>query len=179
MQGHLLVRAFMMTVAARWGEEDARTIGGAQWVGIAGLCGRAGCARALAIEGDDAAAIAKLLQVHPSFHPRSCADLHVALDGGVVRCWLDDCDALREGDSSSWFALLGGDVRTALSDAIVRTVNPRARCRPADVRGACASRGRSRSIRRRIPLPEPAEVKLTKYSKGATFDFVPRRPLRS
>jgi hypothetical protein len=176
VQGHLLVRALMMSVAARWGEEDARVIGGAQWVGIAGLAAER-VRRALAIEGDDAAAIAKLLQVHPSFHPRSYADLHVALDGDVVRCWLDDCDALREGDSFSWFALLGETPHRAL-DAIVRTVNPRARCRPADVRGARVAWAVEIDPTA-DPAPEPAEVKLTKYSKGATFEFVPRRPLRS
>jgi hypothetical protein len=176
VQGHLLVRAFMMAVASRWGEDDAREIAGAQWVGIAGLAAER-LRAALAITGDDAVAIAKLLQVHPSFFPRAYSDFHVALEDGAVRCWLDDCDALREGDGFSWFALLDERPPRAL-DAIVRVVNPRARCRPAEARGAPLAWTVAIDPAA-TPAPEPPEVKLTKYSKGASFAFVPRRPLRS
>jgi hypothetical protein len=176
VQGHLLVRAFLLSIAARWGEEDAREIAAAQWAGIAGLAAER-LRAALGIEGDDAAAIAKVFQVHPSFFPRAYADFHVALDGGEVRCWLDDCDALAEGDAFSWFALLGDRPPRAL-DAIVRVVNPRARCRPIEVPGARVAWSVEIDPGA-APAPEPTEVKLTKYSKGASFVFVPRRPLRS
>jgi hypothetical protein len=175
VQGHLLVRAFMMAVAERWGEEDARQIASAQWVGIAGLAAERVRA-ALAIEGDDADAIARLLQVHPSFVPRAYADFQVGLDGDVVKCRIDDCEALREGDPFSWFALLGDAPHRAL-DAIVRAVNPRARCRPAAIPGARLA-WTVEIDPTADPAPEPPEVKLTKYSQGARFAFVPRRPLR-
>ena len=175
VQGHLLVRALMASVAARWGEDDAKEIAGAQWVGIAGLAAERMQA-ALGIRGDDAKALAKVFQVHPAFAPRAYASFHVALDGDVVTCWLDDCDALSEGDAYSWFALLGETPHRAL-DAIARTVNPRARCRPAQIPGARVA-WTVAIDETADPAPEPSEVKLTKYSQGARFAFVPRRPLR-
>lgn len=175
VQGHLLVRAFMMSIASRWGEEDAREVAGAQWVGIAGVAAER-LRASLGIEGDDASAIAKLLQAHPSFRPRAYCDLHVERQGDEVLCWIGDCDALAEGDSFSWFALLGERPHRAL-DAIVRVVNPRARCEPASVPGARVA-WRVVIDPAATPAREPNEVKLTKFSKGASFAFVPRRPLR-
>ncbi len=175
VQGHLLVRAFMTVLAERWGVDVAREIGSQQWVGIAGLAAER-VAAAMSIEGDDAEAIAKLLQLHPAFHPRAYVDFHVERAGDVVHCWIGECAALSEGDAHSWFALLGAEPHRAL-DAIVRTVNPRARCRPLHVAGACVAWSIVVDPNAE-PAAEPPEVALTKFSKGARFRFVPRRPLR-
>jgi hypothetical protein len=174
VQGHLLVRSFMMAIAERWGDDVAREVAAHQWVGIAGLAAER-VAAAMGIEGDGADAIAKLFQLHPAFHPRAYVDLHVARTADRVVCWIGDCAALAEGDPYSWFALLGPAPHRAL-DAMVRTINPRARCAPATVPGA--SLAWSVTIDPDVePAPEPREVALTKVSKGATFRYVSRRRL--
>jgi hypothetical protein len=200
LQGHLLVRSFMMTIAERWGIEAAREIAGQQWVGIAGVAaervaaamGVAGGVATAAADDDgreaggnhdtgrdgagvpDATdALARLFQLHPAFHPRAYVDLHVERRDGAVRCWIADCPALAEGDDYSWIALLGREPHRAL-DAIARTIDPRARCSPCDVPGARVAW--SVAVDRAAdPAPEPAEVALTKLSKGATFRFASRR----
>jgi hypothetical protein len=162
----------MTALAERWGDDAAVEIGSQQWVGIAGLAAERVTA-AMRIEGTDADAITKLLQLHPAFHPRAYIDFHVARAGREVHCWIGDCAALSEDDAYSWCALLGPEPHRAL-DAIVRTVNPRARCRPLQVAGAriAWSVGIDPDT---APAPEPPEVALTKMSKGATFRFVSRR----
>src|SRR5262249_22320978 len=95
VQGHLLVRSFMMAIAERWGESVARASAAQQWVGIAGLAAER-VAAAMGIEGQgagDADAIAKLLQLHPAFHPRAYVDLHVERAEDAVHCWIGDCAA--------------------------------------------------------------------------------------
>lgn len=175
VQGHLLVRSFMTAIAERWGDAVAREIGSQQWVGIAGLAAeRVGAA--MGIEGDDADAIAKLLQLHPAFHPRAYVDLHVERAGDAVHCWIGDCAALSEDDPHSWFALLGAEPHRALN-AIVRTVNPRARCLPLRIAGSHVAWSIAIDPKAE-PTPEAPEVGLTKISNGARFRFVPRRPLR-
>jgi len=173
IQGHLLVRTFMMAIAERWGDDAAREIAAHQWVGIAGLATER-VAAAMGIEGDGPEAIAKLFQLHPAFHPRAYVDLHVERTGDRVLCWIGDCAALAEGDPYSWFALLGPTPHRAL-DAMVRAVNPRARCAPATVPQARVAW--SVTIAPDAPpAPEAPEVALTKVSKGATFRYVSRRP---
>jgi hypothetical protein len=177
LQGHLLVRAFMMSIAERWGMAAAREIAGQQWVGIAGVAAE----RVTAALGLDATggvdALAKLFQVHPAFHPRAYIDLHVERAGDRLRCWIGDCEAYAEGDDFSWPALLGAEPHRALS-AIVRTIDARARCLPCEVPGARAAWGVIIDPAAE-PAPEPPEVALTKVSTGATFRFVPRRPVRA
>lgn len=176
VQGHLLVRSFMAAITERWGDRVAREIASQQWIGIAGLAAER-VAAALGIDGDDADALAKLLQLHPAFHPRAYVDLHVERVADGVHCWIGDCAALAEGDSLSWFALLGATPHRAL-DAMVRAVNPRARCRPLDVAGARVAWSIAIDAEAE-PAPEPPEVALAKLSNGARFRFTPRRPLRS
>lgn len=176
VQGHLLVRSFTTAIAERWGDESAREIAAQQWVGIAGLAAER-VAAAMGIERDDAEAIAKLLQLHPAFQPRAYIDFHVECVGDEVRCWIGECAALSEGDAYSWFAQLGPQPHRAL-DAIVRVVNPRARCRPLQVAGARIAWSVAIDPQAE-PAPEPPEVGLAKISKGASYRFVPRRPLRA
>ena len=175
LQSHLLVRSFMTAIARRWGDDAAREIAAAQWVGIAALTAER-LRAAMRIEGDEPAAIAKLLQLHPSFLPRAYVDFHVTVEGDSVCCWLGDCDGLNEGDTFSWFALLDRQPHRAL-EAMVRVINPRAQLT------ACALPGARLAWRVRIdacaePAAEPPEVAITKISKGAGFTFTPRRPVR-
>jgi len=171
IQGHLLVRSFMLAMAERWGDEVAGEIAALQWVGIAGLAAERVVA-ALGIDGDGLDAIAKLFQVHPAFHPRAYVDLHVERAPDAVRCWIGECAAWSEGDPYSWFARLGAEPHRAL-ETMAQCVNRRARCRPLSVPGARVAWSVVID-----PDAEPAleapEVALAKLSKGATFRFAPR-----
>jgi hypothetical protein len=180
LQGHLLVRSFMLAIAERWGDDAAREIAAQQFVGIAGVAAER-VVEAMQVRSDDVGpldAIAKLFQLHPAFHPRAYADLHVEHDANAVRCWIADGAAFAEGDTYSWFALLaaGNEPHRAL-DAIIRTVDPRARCKPLRIAGAPVAWSVVIDPTAE-PLPEPPEVGLVKLSKGATFRYVPRGPAR-
>jgi hypothetical protein len=130
VQNHLLVRSLMLSVAARAGEEVARRIGAAQWIGAGAVAARR-LRRARGIAGDDITAVVATLQLHPAFVPHY-ARVGIAREHQAsARVWIDDCEALREGDAFSWYALLDGAATTALN-AMVQAVNPRARCEPAD-----------------------------------------------
>jgi len=126
VQNHLLVRALMMTVGERADDATARAIGMAQWIGSGAVASRRLHA-ALAVPGDGADAILKVLQFHPAFLP-GYVDLRLERTGDDRgRLAIAPCDALAEGDAYSWFALLDADPHPAL-DAMVQAVNPRARC---------------------------------------------------
>ncbi|HVN86571.1 MAG TPA: hypothetical protein VMW17_17195 [Candidatus Binatia bacterium] len=173
VQGHLLVRSFMLAIAERWGDAMAAEIAAHQFVGIAGLAAER-VAAAMQI-GTGLDAIAKLFQLHPALHPRNYVDLHVERDEQSVRCWIGDCVAFAEGDPYSWFALLAAspEPHRAL-DAVARTIDQQARCRPLRVDGARVAWSVVIDPSAE-PLPEPPEVGLAKLSKGATFRFTARR----
>jgi hypothetical protein len=172
LQGHLLVRAFMLTIAERWGEAAAQEIAAHQWVGIAGVAAERVRA-AMRVEDAGLDAVAKLFQLHPAFHPRAYVDLHVARDADVVRCWIGDCPAFDEGDAWSWLALPAGARHRAL-DAIARVADPHARTQPCTVPGARVAWTVTVDPAAE-PLPEPPEVMVTRLSRGSSFRFVSRR----
>ena len=147
MQSHLLFRAFLLSVSQHYGDAEAATINPQVFTGLAGLTAQR-LRDALGIDGDDAAAIAKILQVHPVFFPRTYVDLSVeVVDDERVRFAIGPCAALDEGDGLTWFAQLGGDADRAL-DAIVQAVNPRRVPRGCDEGfGAVRLRGGHRSER--------------------------------
>lgn len=128
VQNHLLVRSLMISVASRAGEEMARRIGLAQWIGAASVGARR-LHRALGTAGDGVDAIAATLALHPAFVP-GYSGVRVRGD----RIVLEDAPALAEGDAWSWPALLAEGAHPAL-DATVQGVNPRARCVPTTPEG--------------------------------------------
>ena len=178
MEAHLVVRAFLLCIAQRYGDEVADELGRKQWVGSAALGAHRLC-RAFGFEDDGIETIAKVFQLHPHFHPRSYVDLRVEQTGErSARISIGDCPALAEGDRYSWLAGLEAAPHPAL-DAIAGAVNPRARCHPVehpegarlawDVRIAPASE----------PQAEPGELRLARISRGAEFELMRRRPLRA
>ena len=177
VQTHLLVRAYLLCIAQRFGDEDARELGRRQWTGSAAL-GAHRLRKALAIEGDGIDAIAKIFQLHPHFWPRTYVDFRVEIVGReAARISIRDCPALHEGDAYSWFAALDAAPHPAL-DAIAGAVNPHARCHavedPVDARLAWDVI----LDRRSEPQPEPRELALARISRGAEFELMQRRPLR-
>ena len=133
VQNHLLIRALMLSVADRAGDDVARRIASAQWIG-AGAVAAGRLRRALAIDGDGMAAILAVLALHPSFVPEYARVGVAPASDTRGRLWIEDGDAFHEGDPYSWYALLDTLPHPAL-DAMVQAVNPRARCVPATPSG--------------------------------------------
>lgn len=177
VQAHLLVRAYLLCIAQRYGDEAAVELGRRQWVGSAAL-GAHRLRKALAIEGSGIDAIAKIFQMHPHFMPRTYVDWRVEVTGErSARISLGECAALEEGDNYTWFADLGSESHPAL-EAVATAINPQARCRPAaDPAGAKLAWDIVVD-----PVAEPAldppELELARFSRGAEFELVQRRPLR-
>ena len=164
IQNHLLVRALMMAVGARADEATARKVGTAQWIG-SGAVASCRVRDALGIAGTDAAAVMKTLQLHPAFLPGYATATFAVVGPERGRLALADCDALREGDPWSWFALPDAETTAAL-DAMVQAVSPRARCVPVaphawDVVVDPAA----------APAPERPEVAMVAATGTARFAF--------
>jgi hypothetical protein len=176
VQSHLLARSFMMCVDQRFGADFAAEVGRQQWTGIAGLAAQR-LQRALGVAGDGPDAIAKVLQVHPAFHPRAYVDARVTLEDGGVRLGLGECPAFAEGDAHSWFAGLGAEPHPAL-DALARAVNPRASSAPDAPRPGERLAFRIDVDPAAAPHPEPPDVRLARVSRGAALVLERRRPLR-
>ncbi len=178
VQTHLLARSLLLNLAQQCDEATATAVGMRQWIGIGALAAQR-IKKAMGIEGDDAAAIAKVLNLHPHFHPRTYVDWSVALPRpGVARVAIRPCPVLDEGDVYSWFATLGEDEHPALN-AIVGAINPKARCVPTATENGESLAWNVVIEASEEPRPEPSEVGLARLSRGATFALEQRRPLRS
>jgi hypothetical protein len=176
-QAHLLVRSLSIALAGRVGEKAAREVALAQWRS-AGYLGSERLRRAMGVAGDGAEAILKVLQLHPAFAP-DYARLGFELeDGRRGRFWLEDCDALAEGDPHGWLALLEKAPSPAL-DAMVQAVNPRARCLPVAAPPGAVLAFEVIADPTADPAPEPPEVGLVRRGGAARISFAPRRPLRA
>ncbi len=133
LQSQLLARSAMLALAERHGEPASRELHLAQWRGLAPLSTRRICAAA-GIAGDDAAALLKMLQVHPIFPPDYTRWGFELLDPSCGRFWLRDCEGCEDEEPRGFLSLLDDPACPGL-DAMVQAVNPRARCRPVDPSG--------------------------------------------
>jgi hypothetical protein len=178
VQTHLLAHAYLHCVNERWGHNEAMTNAAQVFAGTAGV-GAERLPAALGITGDDAEAIAKLLQLHPVFQPRAYVAPRIeVIDERTVRFALLDAPCFQERDDLSWFATMDAAPNPAL-DAIARAINPRAASAPVAPRI-------DEHLAWNItidPDAEPARrsptVELARISTGATVTFLPRRDLRS
>jgi hypothetical protein len=177
VQSHLLLRGFAVAVAERYGEQVALDLVPQIFTGLAGMTAQR-LVPVLELEARDANDIARLLQLHPVFWPRTYVDLRAeVVDDLRVRFALGPCPVLEEADGFTWFSQLGGAGDRGL-DAIVQAVNPRAACH------AVATRGDERFAYEAVidpdaePAKEAPEIALAKISGGAAFVFTPRRPVR-
>jgi hypothetical protein len=178
VQDHLLVRSLMTTLAEREGEGAAREVAQAQWNG-AGFAMSQRLQKAMAISGDGAEAILKVLQLHPAFQPAEYIHLGFELTSDSRgRFWIKECDALNEEEPWSWFALLGDSPNPAL-DAMVQAVNPRARCIPIKPSGPERLAWEVVVDTDAEPAAEPREVEFARLSGAWSFAFTRRRPLRT
>jgi hypothetical protein len=179
VQSHLLFRAYLLAVTQAFGEDEATRVAPHVFTGLAGLTAQR-LRTAMGIAGDGADAIAKVLQLHPVFHPRTYVGLAVdVVDDERARFSLAaDSPVFREQDDLTWFARLPGASDHAL-DAIVQAVNPHASCRSVEPRP-----GERVAYEAVIDVNGPAaaeapEIGLAKISTGAAVVFTPRRPVRA
>ena len=179
VQTLLLMQSFLLCNAQALGEQKGLEIGDRMWVGHAATAvERLQRYSGLGLEGDDLETMAKVLQLHPHFQPRSYVDTRVELTASdSIRLEIRDCPALREETELSWFRQLGPAPHPGL-EAMVQHVNRRARVRPADPGDA--------KLAWEIvidpdaePAPEPPELGIARFSGGFTFRFEARRALRS
>ncbi len=133
---HLLVRASYASIAERWGPATMREIARIHWASMAPVY-VARIRRALSMEGDDMDAILKMLQLDPCFPPGYVRMGVERIDDRRGRFWLDDCEALRDQEPRAFLELLS-DPEAPGFDAVVASVNPRARVRP-EARGTSAA----------------------------------------
>jgi hypothetical protein len=178
VQTHLLAHAYLHCVASRWGVAEAHTNAPQVFTGTAGVAaGR--LPAVLGITGDDAEAIAKLMQLHPVFQPRTyVAPVIEVIDDRTVRVAFRDAPCFHERDGLSWLSSMAAAPSPAL-DAIARAINPRASSAPDPTRA-----GERYAWRVAIdPSAEPARpapsVELARVSTGATVKFLPRRDVRT
>jgi hypothetical protein len=171
VQCHLLVRALMLSVAERAGDDAARRIGSAQWIG-AGAVGARRLQRALGIAGDGVDSVATLLALHPAFVPGYTGMTVAATTAERGRLALEDCEALHEGDAYGWTPLLADAPHPAL-DAMVQAVNPRARCVPTTPRGQERLAWDVVVDAAAEPAPLPREAAMVAAANTATFVFRP------
>jgi hypothetical protein len=168
VQDHLLVRALMLSVADRADDDVAGQVASAQWIG-AGAVAATRLRPALGIAGDGADAIAAVLRVHPAFLP-TYAPVGVEVRGERVHLWLEDGDAFHEGDAYGWHALIRDGAHPAF-DAMVRAVNPRARCVPVTPTGAERLAWDVVVDAAALPAEPPPEVGIVAAANTATFVF--------
>jgi hypothetical protein len=156
LQGHLLTLSYADAVERRTDAETMRDVVRKQFTGVAGVAaGRI----AKALRTTD---VARVVDLHPAFRPRSYIGIDV-VDGAIS---LRDCPAIGDRPGRSWADVLA-DGATEPLDAIVHAVDPYA--------GVKKVRRDSWTIERRDdPREVPREVVLTRYSTGAEFVFEER-----
>jgi hypothetical protein len=177
VQTHLLAHAYLHCVAERWGLDEARENAPQVFTGTAGIAaGR--IPPVLGIPGDDAEAIAKLLQVHPAFMPRTyVAPVIDVVDDATVRFALRDAPCFRERNGLSWLGTLDDEPSPAL-DEIARAINRRASSAPAAPRAGERLAWTIGIDPSAEPVPPSSSLELARVSTGATVTFLPRRDLR-
>jgi hypothetical protein len=178
VQTLLLMQSFLLCNSQALGEEKGIRMGDRMWVGHARTAvERLQHYAGLGLEGDDLETMAKVLQLHPHFQPRSYVDVRVALtDADTIRLEIHDCPALQEDTELSWFRQLGREPHPAL-EAMVQHVNPRARVRTTDP-GEAELAWEIVIEADADPAPEPPELAIARFTGGFTFRFEARRGLR-
>ena len=177
VQTHLLAHAYLHCVAERWGLAEAHENAPQVFTGTAGVAaGR--IPGAIGITGDDAEAIAKLLQLHPVFQPRTyVAPVIDLVDDRVVRFALRDGPCFHERADLSWLGTLGDAPSPAL-DEIAHAINRRASSTPATPKFGERLAWTITIDPAAEPAPPSPSVDLARVSTGASVTFLPRRDLR-
>ncbi|WP_107656550.1 hypothetical protein [Nocardia suismassiliense] len=166
LQHHLLALGFLIAVRTRLEPDAAIEIGRKQFAGIAGLTAER-LRKGLQL-GDDMAALATVLRLHPAWNPLSYTGVRVVETEGNVQLTLPrDSGAVSDG---VWPALIDAE-HLAPIDAMARAVNPRFAARTTDSSDSALTVEITRTDK---SFRESSEVALTRFSTGAAFTFTDR-----
>lgn len=167
VEWHLLSISFLQAVRARAeSEESAIRIYRNQGTGIAGVMAER-IAKAFDIAGD-LDGLAAVISLHPMFHPIVYTGLSVARDGDALVMSLDRSAAFV--DDEAWMAFWGPDYIDGFG-AIAAAVNPKLVATViADDDAVVTVRFTEGHEEQKVH----SAVELTKFSKGATFEFEQR-----
>ncbi len=164
LQMHLLNLSFGIAVRARAeNEQQARDICTKQLIGVAGL-GAERIHRALALPDGIEAAL-RVLQLHPLINPAAYVDAEVGSAAVHVHSSAANAD-------EAWISLCSPEEPRPLQ-AIVAAVDPHL---DVEITGTDTD-WTARIVHRDTPAREFREVSVAKVSRGATFEFAPRRSL--
>jgi hypothetical protein len=164
LQMHLLNLSFGIAVRARAvSEPQARDICTKQLIGIAGV-GAERIHRALALPSGVDGAL-RVFELHPLFNPAAYVDAEFTSDVACVR-------SSPAHDDGAWLSLCSPDELRPLQ-AIVAAVDPHL---DVAITGTDAD-WTARVVQTDTPAKEFREVSVAKVSRGATFEFAPRRSL--
>jgi hypothetical protein len=164
LQMHLLNLSFGIAVRARAEhEQQARDICTKQLIGIAGL-GAERIHRALQLP-DGVEGARRVLELHPLINPAAYIDAEVTSAAVQVHSSAAHADG-------TWISLCSPDEPRPLQ-AIVAAVDPHL---DVEITGT-DSDWTARLVQKDTPAKEFPEVSVTRFSRGATFEFEPRRSL--
>ncbi|HSV37709.1 MAG TPA: hypothetical protein VLI04_03015 [Nocardioidaceae bacterium] len=164
IQQHLLNLSFVHAVRARAKDDDQfQRVVRNQLIGHSGMAAER-LARAFGLMGtpQDAALV---LALHPVMNPAAYVDF--TRDGATVTV-----SRSAAHDDGAWVSLIDPEHPEALQ-AIVRGVNA---CLDVEITGDADS-WTARIVETATPAPEAEAVQLTKFSRGATFEFQTRKTL--
>ncbi|MFE3794070.1 hypothetical protein [Nocardia tengchongensis] len=166
LQHHLLTLGFLIAVGSRADAGLTAQIGRKQFAGIAGLTAQR-LRDALGV-GDDDAALAKVLRLHPAWNPLPYTGVRVdQADIGVRLCIPKHSGAVAD---RVWPSLIDA-TNLAPIEAIARGVNPHYAVHVIADTADELSVGFLLAAR---PFAEAGEVAITRFSTGADFRFSDR-----
>lgn len=179
---HLLDRSALAAVGMRYGQEVVEEIAIEEWRGASPVYGER-LRQVLGIEGDDVAAIFKVLQLDPGF-PHHYMDVHYEIvDERHGFFELAHCGALMDVEPWGERAVTGmcHTIEDGTFDVTAQAVNPKARVRHVH-RPPRASSDQVPHCRWEVvidddteTLPEADITTMTRRTTAATFEFPPFR----
>ncbi len=174
VQSLLLAHSYTRSQTINYGDDIGRRFSERSWVGHTRVAVER-FQNHLGLAGDDIETMAKIIQLHPHFYPRTYVDLRVDITGpNSLRISIGDCPALQENVLHNWFSQLGREPHPAL-ESMVAHVNPRARCHSVDNTGDAPLAWDVVIDETNEPLEEPMEMQIARSSKGVNFTFEQRR----
>jgi hypothetical protein len=179
---HLLDRSGLMAVGMRYGEDAMEAVAIDEWRGASPVYGER-LRKAFTIEGDDVAAIFKVLQLDPGF-PHHYLDVKYELiDEKHGFFELRSCGALLDVEpyGEQMVTRMCHTIEDATFDVTAQAVNPKARVRHVH-RPPRSPADRSPHCRWEVVIDDATETlteadvtKLTRTTTAARFDFPPMR----
>lgn len=174
VQTLLLAHSYTLSQTNHYGDEIARRFAERTWVGHAALAVQR-LQENLDLAGDDVETLAKIMQLHPHFQPRTYTDITLEiLAPNRLRLSMQDCPALHETIAHTWFTQLDANPHPAL-DALVAQVNPRARCHAVDDPGDAKYAWDVVIDPKNEPAAVPMELQIARTSSGVKFKLERRR----